>query len=41
MVGRNKQEKPSVIGARARRFNAQKDDLVTFVVTSLAHVLKF
>lgn len=39
-VGRKKQEKPSVIGARVRRFNTQ-DDLVTFVVTSLVHVLQF
>lgn len=41
MVIRKTQEKPSVIGARARIFNPQKDDLVTFVVTSLTHVLKF
>lgn len=38
---RKKQEKPSVIGARAERFNVQKDNLVTFVVTNPASVLQF
>lgn len=36
-----KKEKPSVIGARAERFNVQKENLVTFVVTSPVSVLQF
>lgn len=38
MAGRRKQEKPSVIGAGAGRFNVGKGDLVTVWVTDLASV---
>lgn len=41
MTRRKNQEKSSVVGATAGRFKARKDDVVTFVVTSLASDLQF